>query len=285
MDFGKIEKMVEGFMSDGLNVYAVSAIINGEQRDYRLREDNNCKNTYSVSKAFTMNAVGMLFDEGLLDVNETMLDIFGDEYSFAAEPRWKTVTIDNALTHKTGITKNSLDIDADDVHEYGTEDYLEVVFANAIDGVTGETYCYSDAAYYLLSRIVSKKCGCSLCDYLLPRLFVPLGFREVAWSVCPKGYNIGATGLYIRCDDTVKIGTLWLNRGVLNGKRLISEKWIDIALKNGYAFTPLFEGKRGYQKTGAKGQKLYFSYDDNLALSVASFDNSSRVGDVMVKFI
>lgn len=277
--------MVEKFKAEGLRVYAVSAIINGEQQDFRLIPDNNCKNMYSMSKAFTMTAIGMLYDSGLLDVGETMLDVFGDEALFSEEPKWRDVTIDNALTHMTGITGGFLDIDEEDVEKYGTKDYLELVFRHVIDGVTGSTYHYSDAAYYLLSRIVSKKCGKSTCDFLLDKLFNPLNFREVAWSVCPLGYNIGASGLYIRCDDAVKLGQLYINRGVWNGERLLSEKWIDTALERGYAFTPLFEEKRGYQKTGAFGQKLYFSYDDNMALAIQSFDNASKVGDVMVEFI
>lgn len=285
MNFDVIEEMNAKFKAEGLRVYAVSAIIDGEQRDYRLIPDNNCKNMYSMSKAFTMTAAGMLYDDGLLAVSETMLDVFGDESLFSEEPKWRDVTIDNALTHKTGITRGYLDIDEDNVDAYGTKDYLGIVFNHKIEGVTGETYQYSDAAYYLLSRVVSKKCGKSVCDYLLDRLFNPMNFREVAWSVCPYGYNIGASGLYIRSDDAVKLAQLYLEKGVCNGKRLLSEEWVDIAIERGYAFTTVLEEKRGYQKTGANGQKLYFSFNDKLALAIQSFDSSEKIGNVMMEFL
>lgn len=285
MNFNTIERMCGEFKEKNMRVYAVSAFIGGEQKTYRLIPDNNCKNMYSMSKAFTMTAVGMLYDDGILDVNETMLGIFGDESLFTDEPKWRDITVDNALTHMTGITRGFLDIDEDDVDKYDTRDYLRLVFRHPIEGIPGSTYRYSDAAYYLLSRIVSKKCGKSTCDYLLDRLFNPLNFREVAWSVCPLGFNIGASSLYIRADDAVKLGELYLRNGVWNGERLISREWIDLALKRGYAFTPVVEEKRGYQKTGANGQKLYFSYNDDLALAIQSFENASAVGDIMLKYI
>ena len=65
-----------------------------------------------------------------------------------------------------------------------------------------------------MSRVAGENMDALLYDAVLG----PLGVREVAWSRCPHGFPIGATGLYIRADGMVKLRWLYLNRGGLIGK-------------------------------------------------------------------
>ena len=65
---------------------------------------------------------------------------------------------------------------------------------------------YNDAVYYILSRIVNKVSGKTLFPFCWENIFLPLAFKEAAWSCCPKGHAIGATGLYIRVEDMTKLG-------------------------------------------------------------------------------
>ena len=51
----------------------------------------------------------------------------------------------------------------------------------------GEKGQYSDGAFYMLSRVITAKCGMKADDLLMKRVFYPLGFREAAWSKCPHG--------------------------------------------------------------------------------------------------
>lgn len=107
---------------------------------------------------------------------------------------------------------------------------------------------YSDGAFYLISRVVTKKTGRILDEFLWRELFLPLGFQEAAWSKCPKGYPIGGSGLYIRAEDMVKLGALYLNGGIYNGKRILSKEWTDITLEKGYEL-----GKTGVGESFGKG--------------------------------
>ncbi len=106
---------------------------------------------------------------------------------------------------------------------------------------------------------------------LRPILMETMKFKEYAWSVCPKGYSMGATGLYLRTEDMAKLGILYLNKGMWKETRVISEKWINIVLENGYEFTPLGDG--WYGKGGMRGQLLMFNINKGKVIAYHSFEN------------
>ena len=206
----------------GGTFYKITEIHKGNIETVTLNPGNACQNSYSVAKAFVVTAIGMLYDQGLIDVNERIVDIFADELPEGMDEKWQHMTVHHAMTHTCGFPLGYLDIDAIDASKLGTDDYLTYLFKTKLDFLPGEKWAYSDAAFYLLSRVVSKKSGEKVDDFLWTRLFYPLGFREMAWSKCPKGYPIGATGLYIYTEDMAKLGELYLRGGVWQGKRILS---------------------------------------------------------------
>ncbi|MEO1452015.1 MAG: serine hydrolase, partial [Bacteroidota bacterium] len=80
-----------------------------------------------------------------------------------------------------------------------------------------------------LSAIIQKTTGEKLVDYLDSRLWKPLNIPKPAWDTCPKGINTGGWGLHIRTEDIAKLGQLYLQKGMWNGKRLLSEDWVEMA--------------------------------------------------------
>ena len=110
-------------------------------------------------------------------------------------------------------------------------------------------------------------------------IFLPLGFREAAWSCCPKGHAMGATGLYIRCEDMVKIGAVYLNGGEYLGKRIVSEEWVKKVLDRQYEFAP--NGiKDAYSKGGMNGQNLIVIPQSNRVVAWHGFSRSDSKGDL-----
>ena len=218
-----------------------------------LRPANPCLNCYSIAKAFTVTAVGLLRDQGLLDPAELAADIL-PEIRTAADRRWQRVTVDMALTHRIGLPLYFLDIDAGDPLLFG-QDYLRYMLDTPLQSDPGTERCYSDGAYYLLARIVEKRAGMGMDNFLWQNLLTPLGFREAAWSHCPMGHTMGATGLYTRADDVVKLGALYLQGGLWQGRQLLSEEWVSTVLSRPYELAPV--GTEGaFCKGGMKGQML-----------------------------
>ena len=268
------------------DMYSISVLENGQISSLQVMPANKTNNIYSVSKLFTVTALGLLYDEGKFHPSEKIVDIFQDELIPNMDAKWNDVTADMVMRHRYGIKQGFLDIDVEDVNGYealyGTRnDFLRIVFSAKLPLALDGPSRYSDAAYYLLSRVVAKKAGMDLQDYLRIKLFNPMQFEEFAWSHCPMGYSMGATGLYLRCTDMLKLGQLYLNKGIYNGARLLSEDWCDLTLERSYELSPVHGG---YAKGGMGGQFLYVNYLRNTVVAWMGYEvdgYSKKMGDLL----
>lgn len=259
MDFEKITQDIAAF---NLNLYDFALYTPEGLSACHMQPCSNCSNSYSVAKLFVVTALGLLWDEGKIRMDDPIgmyFDIPED-----ADPRWKTATVEHAATHRLGFGEGFLDIDTEDAAQYPTEDYLSMVFAHPLAFDPGTESTYSDAAYYLLSRLVSIVAGEPLDVFLNRRLLRPLAFREAAWSRCPQDYPIGATGLYIGAGDMVKLAALYLQGGVWQGKRILSGDWVRMALEREYELHPFGETCLT-GKGGMYGQAAVFSKEKRFA--------------------
>ncbi len=251
-----------------------------QTRKQRLANTNPTADVYSIAKLFTVTAIGMCVDRGLLTTEARFLDVMELPLPDGADERWKQVTIHMLLKHQWGCTASGLlDIDAQDASQYPTTDYLSLILTEPLNGAQGKERCYTDAAYYLLSRVVEKVSGKTLFDFLRPALMHTMQFREYAWSACPNGHTMGATGLFLWCEDVAKLGVLYLNGGVWNGTRLLSEDWCRTVLEREYEFAD--RGNGWYQKGGMYGQGLAISVSDGLAVAWQGHGFSGKLFDIV----
>ena len=266
-----INAFSEFIRKSNINVYRVAVMTsNGKSQVEAFQTCNPCQNSYSVSKFFTLTAIGLLWDDGLIEMDERLSDIFGSLCPTDMPVEWNDRTVEMAILHHCGLPSGYLDIDSQDALDFG-KDYLSYVLSTPPEDPT--EYSYTDAEFYLLSRVVSMRSGKPMLEYLWEKLFTPLEFREVAWSSCPMNYSMGATGLYIRTEDMVKLGALYLNKGVYNGHRILSEKWIDTVIKKEYLrpYTPY-----GYGHGGMRGQMLAVFPKYDLALAWHGFHDKNE---------
>ena len=263
MDF---EKIIADVSSFGINLYDLALYREGEIKTHRFIPCNRCNDSYSVAKVFVMTAAGLLFDDNKLRMTDSFRALFPGYFGANADPAWALVTIENAMTHRVGFGQATLDIDCEDMRLYPSDDYLAYLFSLPLAHRPGTERVYTDAAFYMLSRAVSRISGETVDQLLYRRLLKPLRFGEVAWSRDPKGYPIGATGLYASAEDMVKIGALYLENGVYGGERLLSAEWVSLALDREYELHTMTPGGL-IGKGGMFGQGLCFSPEKRFAVA------------------
>lgn len=183
---------------------------------------------FSLSKSFTSTAIGIAADEGRLTADTPLADIFKDEFEKlgqAIDDEVRGMTVKNLLTMSTGMEYEGWTNDDSGPNANNILSFL----SSHVKDAPGKTFRYSSIATYMQSAIITRLTGETLADYLKPRLFEPLGINPY-WEFDDKtGVHMGGFGLNITTEDIAKFGQLYLQKGVWEGRRLISEAWVEEA--------------------------------------------------------
>ncbi len=178
------------------------------------------RDVFSASKTFTSVAVGIAEDEGLLELDDRVLDHLGHLAPTAA-PGVEAVTIRQLLMMSSGIGYRWEDPDADHPGDAALD-----ILAAPLGAEPGTTFAYRGANTYLLSRVIHACSGEDLRDFLLPRLFAPLGIGNPQWQRCPLGYSLGAVGLSLRTEEMARLGRTLLNQGRYAERQLVPTAYV-----------------------------------------------------------
>jgi CubicO group peptidase (beta-lactamase class C family) len=179
---------------------------------------------YSLSKSFTSTAVGFAVAEGKLSLDDPVIKFFPDEAPADPSVNLRAMRVRDLLRMNTG---NQLEapINVNDPTKQ-TETWVKTFLTHSVPFKPGTHFLYNSPATYMLSAIVQKTTGMTVLDYLRPRLFEPLGFKDPVWISSPQGITAGAYGLSVRTEELARFGELYLHQGLWNGKQLIPANWI-----------------------------------------------------------
>lgn len=179
---------------------------------------------FSLSKSFTSSAIGLAIDEGLISLDDKIYTFFEDLLPFGACENIYKITIRNLLTMASGHSEIPMLIC--DPQE---EDMRYKFMTSYVDLEPGSKFVYNTPATYMLSAIISKVTGQNVFDYLTPRLFEPMGIENIRWETDKNGISLGGIGLNLKTEDIAKFGTMLLNKGVFEGRRILPEWWVNEA--------------------------------------------------------
>ncbi len=180
---------------------------------------------YSLSKSFCSTAVGLAIAEGKLSLDDTVISFFPDETPANPSANLQAMKVRHLLSMSAGHA-------ADDMSELRSRedgDWAKGFLAREVPYEPGTHFMYNTSATYMLSAILHRLNGEPTLDYLDPRLLDPLGIEKATWQTCPKGVSFGGSGMSVTTDAIARFGQLYLQKGVWNGTRILSEAWIDDA--------------------------------------------------------
>ncbi|MDR6972061.1 serine hydrolase domain-containing protein [Leifsonia shinshuensis] len=201
---------------EGLGVYGAHALVGDEEAQHRWRSDDRV-NLYSVSKGVSALAAGIAVDEGILSLDTTVAEALPQlELGEGVE----RVTLRHLLTMTSGIP----------FQWFGDQpvpgaDLAQEMLRHPTRG-PGEHFLYTDSSPYVAMRMLGVAVG-DVRDWLLPRLFEPLGIDNPQWMRCPLGWIVAGTGLELRTEELARIGRALRDRGEWNDTHIVSAAWID----------------------------------------------------------
>lgn len=130
----------------------------------------------TLTKPFTATAILLLYQQGKLDLSDTVTSYFPD---FPAD--WNAITIEHLLTHTSGI-KNYNDLDGF-IRIWSRADLspreLVTLFADLpLDFAPGSQFAYTNSDYVLLGLLIETLSGMSYDEFIRAHIFAPLGMSR-----------------------------------------------------------------------------------------------------------
>lgn len=213
-----INPYVEAINRLSLKVEGILVLQHGEEiARYRWIPERP-RPVYSVSKSFTSLAVGMAIDEGKLSLTDRVLEAFPGRVPDPS-PRLSALTLEHLLTMSRGHPEFSRPVDVDEA------------LSQPLTTDPGVRFVYDNGATFLASAMVTRATGQRVREFLIGRLFKPLGIPEPVWETSVDDHTLGATGLELTTGSLARFGQFLLQRGNWEGKQLVSAAWIDTATR------------------------------------------------------
>lgn len=283
-----LDKFIE--KSKNLNLYSIVVLKNGEKIAEHHWAKEIRRNQYSATKSFTSTAVGMAIDEGLLKLQNKIIDYFENDISDNLPKlqlqRLKKLTIEDLLMMAAGYKDPGL---MGERKNLKNNNWIQFALSMPLYFDAKQQFTYTNCTAYLAGVILEKAAGCSLIDYLMPRLFEPLGIPRPDCEFCPQGHVFGASGLMLTANELAKFGQLYLQNGEYNGKQLISKDWVQQATKKqintgygpldnrmGYGYFFWRGSHNSYRASGMNGQAAIVLEDKNAVIAFNSNEKNTQ---------
>ncbi len=206
---------------------------------------------YSVTKSVAATLVGIARDRGLVeDLDRPLLDFF-PQYAAVENPAGKdAITLRHALQMRTGLAWDEWNVNYSDPENVTTlmansDDWHKFVLDRPMAAPAGSEFVYNSGVSNLLAGVIRNVTGRTTWEFADEALFGPLGIEDHRWWVTPDSIAITGWGLQLRSRDLARFGLLYLQRGVWDGERILSETWIDESLEAATRFNN--GGGYGYQ--------------------------------------
>lgn len=189
----------------------------------------------SVSKSLTSTLTGVLFDEGRLTDDLLVTDVL-DELDGTV---WDGCTVAHLLDMQGGVS-----FDESDYADESSESWRgfraigwmtrrdddpsphEYIAGMSSQAPHGEEYEYRSILTDVLGWVIERVTGEPLAEAFAARVWQPLGAGfDADLLLGPGGFALVDGGFAVTLGDLARYGQMHLQRGVADGRRVVSERW------------------------------------------------------------
>jgi CubicO group peptidase (beta-lactamase class C family) len=223
-----IENLIEDFRKNGLFMHSFILLRHGKvaaEGYYKPISPDRLTRLYSSSKTFVSAAIGILCDEGKISLTDKVHTFFPDMCPSNLHPYIADTTIRDLLIMASPLSGGSN-------FGYGRDgkEWVKSFFNAKPDVPPNTIFYYNTCGTYVLCAIAERITGMPFLDYMYDKLFKHIGFSNKPWCIKgPDGYSWGGSGVMCTPRDFAKFALVFMNKGNINGKQLISEDYIKAA--------------------------------------------------------
>ena len=181
---------------------------------------------FSMTKSVVNALIGVLTQQGLTSPS---LPAPIPEWRGASDPR-REIEVEHLMRMTSGLDLDATNSGFDRSSQMYLEDDLSAYAVNTkLIAPIGTRFHYSSATTQILARIVRDLTGGpeQTLAYAWRELFNPLGMRNVTLEFDGTGTLQGGNYMLASARDWAKLGLLYLNDGVVGGKKVLHPDWVD----------------------------------------------------------
>jgi CubicO group peptidase (beta-lactamase class C family) len=210
---------------------------------------------YSLTKSFTSIAVGLAIADGLLSLDDLVVDVLPEHVPADISEQGRRITVHHLLSMTAGHGEDSLEeawrLEPGDL----VKGFLRVPFLEA----EGTQHTYDNATTFVLARMVERVTGRGLPEFLDERLFEPMGIEGAEWDRVASGAAFGFHGLHLTTEAVAAFGELLLREGRWGDRQLVPREWVRQATRRHIETLPLPDWSRNPDFLCGYGYQFWMS--------------------------
>ncbi len=187
----------------------------------------------STAKSITSAVVGIAVKMGYLNISDPIFNYLPLHQQYKKDGK-EFITVEHLLTMTSGLawdewsgSHGTTDNDIDQLYFLYQNDPIAAVLARPLISVPGEKFTYNGGGIIILGEIIKNATGMDYGSFAKEYLFKPLGINSVYLYQFENGTFACEGSIYLRPRDMLKVGVLFLNDGMWNGKQIISREWVN----------------------------------------------------------
>lgn len=232
-----------------------------KEEDERPVQPDTIQNIASVTKLFCASAIFKLVEDGRLRLDQCVGE-FIEEFK---APPFNKINLAHLLTHTSGMMPDPGCFDNkyfkspwEFVRQMKGTNWIEAALASGMRKQPGEEWAYCSFGFAILGEVISRVSGTFANDYIMENIVRPCGMEDTffdltaetavrhavrnpqmekeidsilagktkakdSWSKIPSTGG----GLHSTALDLCKLGTMLLNKGTYDGKRILGRKAVE----------------------------------------------------------
>jgi CubicO group peptidase (beta-lactamase class C family) len=182
---------------------------------------------FSMTKSVVNALIGILTQQGLLTPSFT-----APVAEWRGDPR-REIEIEHLMRMTSGLaldeTNSGFDVSSQMLTLY--DDMAGFAVKAPLIAAPGTRWAYSSPTTQILARIIRDTVGGpeQTLRFAWRELFNPLGMRDVTLEFDGSGTLQGSSYMLASARDWARFGLLYLQDGVVGGRKLLHEDWVDLS--------------------------------------------------------
>jgi len=212
----------------------------------------------SSTKSVTSACIGIAIDQGLIEgVHQSIFDYLPEHQHLKTGYKAK-ITIEHLLTMTSGLQWKEWSAPYSSAENpcigiwFQEKDPVSYILEKNLEYAPGKSFNYSTGNMVLLGEILRNASNLSIDEFSQTYLFEPLGIDSSNWDLQYEN-GVDANVLRLTPRGMAKIGVTFLNNGIWQGQRMVSEEWIKKSARP-------YQGNNGINIPGEDSGRMGYSY-------------------------